>query len=73
MNYYRVAIYVCMYVHHVNLCSWSSNSTELKAIATQDNTADDNNALCLCWNPTTDELAVAGKPKVLQDLHIKVI
>ena len=53
---------------NVNLCSWSSNSVELKTIAARDNVSDDSpsvNILGLRWNPTTDELSLAAKPTIL--------
>ena len=56
-----------------NLRCWSSNSTKLNAIATQDNVADDSslvNVLGLRWNPTTDELTIATKPSVLAHDHL---
>ena len=53
VNYYREARSI-MSSARFNLRSWSSNSTGLKTIATQDNTADNNmvvNVLDLRWNP----------------------
>ena len=50
-----------------NLRSWSSNSVELKAIATQESTSDDSssvNILGLRWNPTTDEISLAAKSSI---------
>lgn len=62
VNYYREARFI-MSSTRFNLHSWSSNSTELKAIAAQDNTANNNilvNVLGLHWKPTTDELTIAA-------------
>ena len=72
VNYYREARSI-MPSARFNLCSWSSNSTALKAIATQDNTVDNNmvdNVLGLRWNPTTDDLTVAAKPSFLTHDHL---
>ena len=51
-----------------NLRSWASNSTELKIIAFQEGTSDDNttvNILGLRWNPNTDKISLAAKPSIL--------
>ena len=51
-----------------NLRSWASNSTELKIIASQEGTSDDNttvNILGLHWNPNTDKISLAAKPSIL--------
>ena len=51
-----------------NLRSWSSNSAELKGIANQENTSDNNtsvNILGLRWNPTTDKISLATKSSIL--------
>ena len=72
VNYYREARAI-MSSARFNLRSWSSNSTELNEIATQDNVADDSslvNVLGLRWNPTTDELIIATKPSVLAHDHL---
>jgi len=56
-----------------NLRSWSSNSIKLKAVATRENTVDDNmsvNILGLCWNPITDELSLNMKPSILAHDHL---
>lgn len=71
MNYYSEARTI-MSSARFNLCSWFSNSAELKTIATQDSTADTTsvNVLGLCWNPTTDKLSLAAKPSILAHDHL---
>ena len=59
-----------------NLRSWASNCAELKIVASQEGTADDNttvNILGLRWNPNTDEISLASKPSILpyEDLITK--
>ena len=51
-----------------NLCSWASNSAELKAIASQEVTSDDSttvNILGLRWNLNTDKVSLSAKPSIL--------
>ena len=57
----------------LNLRSWSSNSAELTAAATKDNTAEGAlsvNVLGLRWNPTSDILHLAEKPSILAYDHL---
>ena len=72
VHYYREARAI-MSSARFNLRSWSSNSSELTAIATLDHVADNNtlvNILGLRWNPTTDELTIATKPSPLANDHL---
>ena len=67
VGYYREARSI-MASANMNLCSWSSNSVELKTIPARDNVSDDSqsvNILGLRWNPTTYELPLAAKPTIL--------
>ena len=67
VKYYKEARTI-MSSANFNLQSWSSNSAELKAIATQENAYDDStsvNILGLRWNPTTDKISLAAKSSVL--------
>jgi len=48
--------------------SWASNCAELKTIASQEGTSDENtsvNILGLHWNPDTDEIPLASKLSIL--------
>ena len=72
VSYYREARSL-MSSANMNLRSWSSNSAELKTIATADNVGDDSQSvsiLGLRWNPTTDELALTAKPTILTHNHL---
>ena len=75
VEYYKEARSI-MSSANFNLRSWSSNSTKLKAIAAQENTADDSvpiSILGLCWNPNTDKISLATKSSILtnEDLITK--
>ena len=74
VNYYREArAIMSMSSARFIFRSWSSYSTELNVIATQDSVTDDSslvNVLGLCWNPTKDELTIAAKPSVLAHDHM---
>lgn len=67
MKYYRESRAI-MSSANFNLRSWSSNSTELMNIASQDNTSDKSksvNVLGIRWNPTTDTISLAAKSSIL--------
>jgi len=67
VQYYKEARSI-MSQANFNLRSWSSNSTMLTAIATQEKTSDGGNSvniLGICWNTTTDEIMLATKSLLL--------
>ena len=73
VQYYKEARSI-MSQANFNLRSWSSNSTMLTSIATQEKTSDGGNSiniLGLRWNPTTDKIMLATKsPPLTSDILI---
>jgi len=72
VDYYRQARTI-MGEARFNLCSWSSNSTKLTAIANKENTAKRAttvNVLRLRWNPTSDEFHLSEKSSILVHEHL---